>query len=114
MSLKGQKAGRKQSFSKQQISFPECQAGEIRSTRNFSGGESFITSLTLALGLSKMESQKVRVDSLFWMKVLDEDVLEIVLETFSGFQQDNKIIGVISHVPALKERISTQITIVQI
>lgn len=51
------------------------QAGEIRSTKNLSGGESFIVSLTLALGLSKMASRKVRVDSLFldegsvpWMK----------------------------------------------
>ncbi|MCB1113010.1 MAG: AAA family ATPase, partial [Chlamydiia bacterium] len=41
------------------------QAGEIRSTKNLSGGESFIVSLTLALGLSKMASRKVRVDSLF-------------------------------------------------
>ncbi|HKM05461.1 MAG TPA: AAA family ATPase, partial [Sphaerochaeta sp.] len=41
------------------------QAGEIRSTKNLSGGESFIVSLTLALGLSKMASKKVRVDSLF-------------------------------------------------
>ena len=41
------------------------QAGEIRSTRNLSGGESFIVSLSLALGLSHMASKNVRVDSLF-------------------------------------------------
>jgi exonuclease SbcC len=90
------------------------QAGEIRSTRNLSGGESFIVSLTLALGLSKMASRKVRVDSLFLDEgfgTLDEEALETALETLSGLQQDGKLIGIISHVSALKERISTQITI---
>jgi len=90
------------------------QAGEIRSTRNLSGGESFIVSLTLALGLSKMASRRVRVDSLFLDEgfgTLDEDALETALETLSGLQQDGKLIGIISHVSALKERISTQITV---
>ena len=91
------------------------QAGEIRSTKNLSGGESFIVSLSLALGLSKMASRKVRVDSLFLDEgfgTLDEDALESALETLSGLQQDGKLIGIISHVPALKERISTQINII--
>lgn len=90
------------------------QAGEIRSTKNLSGGESFIVSLTLALGLSKMASRKVRVDSLFLDEgfgTLDEESLETALETLSGLQQDGKLIGIISHVSALKERISTQINI---
>ncbi len=90
------------------------QAGEIRSTRNLSGGESFIVSLTLALGLSKMASRKVRVDSLFLDEgfgTLDEETLETALETLSGLQQDGKLIGVISHVSAMKERIRTQINI---
>ncbi|MFP4164184.1 MAG: AAA family ATPase [Chitinispirillaceae bacterium] len=90
------------------------QAGEIRSTRNLSGGESFIVSLTLALGLSKMASRKVRVDSLFLDEgfgTLDEESLETALETLSGLQQDGKLIGIISHVSALKERIHTQIRV---
>ncbi len=90
------------------------QAGEIRSTRNLSGGESFIVSLSLALGLSHMASKNVRVDSLFLDEgfgTLDEEALETALETLAGLQQDGKLIGVISHVPALKERISTQIQI---
>lgn len=90
------------------------QAGEIRSTKNLSGGESFIVSLTLALGLSKMASRKVRVDSLFLDEgfgTLDEDALETALETLSGLQHDGKLIGIISHVTALKERIGTQINI---
>ncbi|HAL74582.1 MAG TPA: hypothetical protein DCM45_05745 [Clostridiales bacterium] len=90
------------------------QAGEIRSTKNLSGGESFIVSLSLALGLSKMASRKVRVDSLFLDEgfgTLDEEALETALETLASLHQDGKLIGIISHVPALKERISTQIAI---
>ncbi|PIE56882.1 MAG: chromosome segregation protein SMC [Desulfobulbus propionicus] len=90
------------------------QAGEIRSTRNLSGGESFIVSLTLALGLSKMASRNVRVDSLFLDEgfgTLDEEALEASLETLAGLQQHGKLIGIISHVSALKERIRTQIHI---
>lgn len=90
------------------------QAGEIRSTKNLSGGESFIVSLALALGLSHMASKNVRVDSLFLDEgfgTLDEEALETALETLAGLQQDGKLIGVISHVAALKERISTQINV---
>ncbi|MEN6331729.1 MAG: SbcC/MukB-like Walker B domain-containing protein, partial [Smithella sp.] len=90
------------------------QAGEIRSTKNLSGGESFIVSLALALGLSQMAGRNVRVDSLFLDEgfgTLDDDALETALETLAGLQQGGKLIGVISHVPALKERISTQITV---
>jgi len=91
------------------------QAGEIRSTKNLSGGESFIISLSLALGLSGMASRKVRVDSLFLDEgfgTLDEDALETALETLSSLQREGKLIGIISHVPALKERIGTQISII--
>ncbi|MDO8940603.1 MAG: AAA family ATPase [Methylicorpusculum sp.] len=90
------------------------QAGEVRSTKNLSGGESFIISLSLALGLSHMASKNVRVDSLFLDEgfgTLDEDALETALETLAGLQQGGKMIGIISHVSALKERIRTQIHI---
>ena len=90
------------------------QAGEVRSTKNLSGGESFIVSLSLALGLSNMASKNVRVDSLFLDEgfgTLDEEALDTALETLSGLQQEGKLIGVISHVSALKERISTQIQV---
>lgn len=90
------------------------QAGEVRSTKNLSGGESFIVSLSLALGLSHMASKNVRVDSLFLDEgfgTLDEEALDMALDTLAGLQQDGKLIGVISHVPALKERISTQIQV---
>jgi len=90
------------------------QGGEIRSTKNLSGGESFIVSLSLALGLSQMASKNVRVDSLFLDEgfgTLDEEALETALETLGNLRQDGKLIGVISHVSALKECIGTQIRI---
>ncbi len=90
------------------------QAGEIRSTANLSGGESFIVSLALALGLSSMASRKVSVDCLFLDEgfgALDDDVLDTALNTLAQLQQEGKLIGLISHVPALKERISTQIQV---
>lgn len=86
------------------------QAGEIRSTRNLSGGESFLVSLALALGLSGMASRRVRVDSLFLDEgfgTLDEEALE----TLAGLRQEGKLIGLISHVAALRERIATRIRV---
>lgn len=90
------------------------QAGLQRSTKNLSGGEGFIISLALALGLSNMASHNIRVDSLFLDEgfgTLDEDSLDIALNTLTGLQQEGKLIGVISHVQALKERIHTQIKV---
>lgn len=90
------------------------QAGEERSVKNLSGGESFIVSLALALGLSQMASSKVRVDSLFLDEgfgTLDEKALEVALDTLGELQQEGKVIGLISHVTSLKERISTQILV---
>ncbi|MFT7235154.1 MAG: exonuclease SbcC [Methylophagaceae bacterium] len=90
------------------------QGGEVRSIRNLSDGESFVASLTLALGLSEMASRNDRVDSLFideGFGTLDEDALESALDALSELQQDEKLMGVISHIPALKERISTQIEV---
>lgn len=88
------------------------QAGLLRSTKNLSGGEAFLVSLSLALGLSHMASQNVRVDSLFLDEgfgTLDEDTLETVLQTLATLRESGKVIGVISHIQALQERIQTQI-----
>ncbi len=89
-------------------------AGEIRPVKNLSGGESFVVSLSLALGLSRMASKNIRVDSLFLDEgfgTLDEEALETTLEALAELKQDGKLIGVISHVGALKERIGTQINV---
>ncbi|EFC91816.1 SMC domain protein [Dethiosulfovibrio peptidovorans DSM 11002] len=90
------------------------QAGEIRSTRNLSGGERFLVSLSLALGLSDMSSRKVRVDSLFLDEgfgTLDEAALDQALEALSELRRGGKLIGVISHVSAIRERIGARIRV---
>ncbi|RMW97597.1 hypothetical protein EBQ26_07985 [Allofranklinella schreckenbergeri] len=90
------------------------QGGEIRTTKNLSGGESFLVSLALALGLSHMASRNVRVDSLFLDEgfgTLDEQTLDVALDALGTLQRSGKLIGVISHVAALKDRIATQIEV---
>ncbi len=90
------------------------QAGETRSTRNLSGGESFLVSLALSLGLSAMASHNVRVDSLFLDEgfgTLDEEALDTALQTLAELQHDGKLIGIISHVPMLKDRIDVRIQV---
>ena len=88
------------------------QGGEDRPTSNLSGGESFIVSLALALGLSQMSGS--RMDSLFLDEgfgSLDEDALSMALEALSEVRREGRIIGVISHVQALKDRIPVQIQV---
>lgn len=90
------------------------QAGEIRSVKNLSGGESFLVSLALALGLSTMSSKNIRVDSLFLDEgfgTLDEESLETALNVLASLHHENKLIGIISHVSELKHRIATQIQV---
>jgi exonuclease SbcC len=91
------------------------QGGEIRTIKNLSGGESFIVSLALALGLSRMSSKKISIDSLFLDEgfgSLDEESLEIALQNLAALNNEGKLIGIISHIPAIKERISTQIQVI--
>lgn len=91
------------------------QGNVLRPVSTLSGGESFIVSLSLALGLSSLASQKISIDSLFLDEgfgTLDEASLEIALNALSLLQSKGKMIGLISHVEALKERIPLQIKIV--
>ncbi len=90
------------------------QAGETRPVSNLSGGERFQVSLSLALGLSEMSGNRVRVDSLFLDEgfgTLDGTTLEAALDTLCRIQQEGKLIGIISHVTEVGERISTQIEV---
>jgi len=88
------------------------QADAVRTSRNLSGGESFLVSLALALGLARMASRTVRVDSVFLDEgfgTLDEDALNMALDMLSSLRQQGKTIGIISHVQAIRERIGTRI-----
>jgi len=91
------------------------QGNITRPVSTLSGGESFIVSLALALGLSSLASQRISIDSLFLDEgfgSLDDDSLEVALNALSRLQSSGKMIGVISHVKALKEQIPLQIRIV--
>jgi len=89
--------------------------GEVaRDTRTLSGGESFLVSLALALSLSDLVSNKTSIDSLFLDEgfgTLDGDTLDIALDALDTLNASGKMIGVISHVESLKERIPAQIRV---
>jgi len=93
----------------------QYQMDTVRSVRTLSGGETFIVSLALALSLSDMASNNVKLESLFideGFGTLDQDSLETALLTLEKLQSEsNRTIGIISHVESLKERITTQIRI---
>ncbi|KLE11414.1 SbcC/MukB-like Walker B domain-containing protein [Aliarcobacter butzleri] len=91
------------------------QGDVVRPVSTLSGGESFIVSLSLALGLSALASQKISIDSLFLDEgfgTLDSDSLELALNALNQLQSSGKMVGVISHVEALKERIPLQIRVI--
>ncbi len=90
------------------------QADIARSMATLSGGESFLVSLSLALGLSELAGRKTRIDSLFideGFGTLDADTLDIAMTALENLRENGKSIGIISHVEALKERIGTQIVV---
>lgn len=90
------------------------QADVIRDTKTLSGGESFLVSLALALALSDLVSHKTSIDCLFLDEgfgTLDPEALDMALHTLESLNQDGKLIGVISHVDAMKERIPNQIKV---
>ena len=88
--------------------------GEIRSVHSLSGGESFLISLALALGLS---SNRMQVESLFideGFGSLDIDTLRIAMDALERLQTGGRKIGVISHVQEMTERIAVQIQVEKI
>ena len=92
----------------------EYQAGSTRSMNSLSGGESFLVSLALALGLSELAGRKTQIDTLFideGFGTLDPDALDVALTALEMLQGTGKTIGIISHVEALKDRVSTQINV---
>jgi exonuclease SbcC len=90
------------------------QGDSARDIKTLSGGESFLISLALALALSDLVSSKTSIDSLFLDEgfgTLDNDTLEVALDALDNLNASGKMIGVISHVDALKERIAVQIKV---
>ncbi len=92
------------------------QADIVRPMTTLSGGESFLVSLALALGLSELASRKTQINSLFideGFGMLDASTLEVAISALENLRANGKTIGIISHVEALKERIGTQVQVVK-
>ncbi|MDR0272549.1 MAG: SMC family ATPase, partial [Clostridiales bacterium] len=95
----------------------DAYTGKARSANSLSGGESFMASLSLALGLSDVVQQNaggIRLDAMFideGFGTLDPDVLELAVRTLSEMAGANRIIGIISHVTELRERIDKQVQV---
>lgn len=94
------------------------QGGATRPTSTLSGGEGFLVSLSLALGLSSLNRQSLSVDTLFideGFGTLSSDYLNVVMDTLERLHQwGGKKVGIISHVEGLRERIKTQIQVQRI
>ena len=99
------------------VAIDEHMGGQRRSVKTLSGGETFLLSLALALALSDFASRNVEINSLFideGFGTLDPETLDQTLDTLEVLQaKSSKMIGVISHVASLKERIATQIQLSQ-
>ena len=88
--------------------------GEVRSVNSLSGGESFLVSLALALGLASLSSNRVRVESLFideGFGSLDTDTLGVAMDALDALQSLGRKVGVISHVQEMTERIATKVLV---
>lgn len=87
---------------------------EVRTVYSLSGGESFLISLALALGLSSLSGNNLKVESLFideGFGSLDADSLRVAMEALEQLQLQGRKIGVISHVQEMSERIPVQIQV---
>jgi DNA repair protein SbcC/Rad50 len=92
------------------------QANHRRSIKTLSGGEKFLISLALALGLAELAGRNTYIESLFideGFGTLDSNTLDIAISALETLQMGGKLIGIISHVDALKERITTQVQVVK-
>ena len=87
---------------------------EVRTVHSLSGGESFLVSLALALGLSSLSSNRMKVESLFideGFGSLDAETLCVAMDALESLRTQGRKIGVISHVQEMTERIPVQVRV---
>ena len=95
----------------------DAYTGQTRPPHSLSGGETFLASLALALGLAEVVTARaggVRLDTLFideGFGSLDVDTLELAMETLDELRQGGRTVGVISHVETMKERLTAQLLV---
>lgn len=110
-------AGRSKGNTGLEINVYDDNAGASRSSHTLSGGESFIAALSLALGLAEViqnQAGGIAIETLFideGFGSLDEEALEMAMEALEGIENAGRMIGIISHVRELKERIPQQIIV---
>ena len=89
-------------------------AEQVRPITSLSGGETFLVSLALALGLSALAATNTRIDSIFideGFGTLDSNTLEVAMATLEGLRAEGRTVGVISHVGGLAEKIGTWVAV---
>lgn len=112
-----QETGRSKGNTGLEINVYDDNAGAARSSHTLSGGESFIAALSLALGLAEViqnQAGGIAIEALFideGFGSLDEEALEMAMEALEGIENAGRMIGIISHVRELKERIPQQIIV---
>lgn len=95
----------------------DAYTGYARPANTLSGGETFLASLSLAMGLADViqaYAGGIRLDTLFideGFGTLDPDTLDVAMETLMELREAGRLVGIISHVPELKSRIDTQLTV---
>ena len=95
----------------------DAYTGQARPAQSLSGGETFLASLALALGLAEVVTARaggIRLDTLFideGFGSLDADTLDIAMRTLDELRQGGRTIGVISHVEAMKEQLPAQLLV---
>lgn len=102
-----------------ELAVRDQQSGTVRSVTTLSGGESFLAALALALGLADASANRrggpSPLDTLFideGFANLDEEALELALQGLAGLQREGRLVGIISHLPELRERIDARLEVV--